>query len=175
MKKKKSKRWKGCYKEPFKGCPLKHRHPYAPTARRRSSRLPDVSLLMLSSISYPVIFMYASKTEKGPHRFRLLRQNVNDFVFSATVRPAHQPFLRCSALRFPRMVTNVCSSVPNFSSPALKRTCNHKTQHTFNPENQTKNQLSQTAVTRLKLTLSYSLRRPFTTARGRQQTMTVVA
>lgn len=33
----------------------------------------------------------------------------------------HTPFLRCSALRFPRMVTNACSSVPNFSSPALKR------------------------------------------------------
>lgn len=110
----------------LKVCPLKQRHPYTPTARRRSSRLPDVSLLMLSSISYPVIFMYASNTEKGPHSACLLHQTVNDFVFSATMRPADKPFLRCAALRFPRMVTNACSSVPNFSSPALKRTCNHR-------------------------------------------------
>ena len=37
-----------------------------------------------------------------------------------------EPFLRCSALRFPRMVTKVCSSVPNFFSPASKRTYNHR-------------------------------------------------
>lgn len=35
----------------------------------------------------------------------------------------HTPFLRCSELLFPRMVTNICSSVPNFFSPAWKRTC----------------------------------------------------
>lgn len=40
----------------------------------------------------------------------------------------HTPFLRCSGLRFPRTVTNVCSSVPNFSSPALKRILEHRKQ-----------------------------------------------
>lgn len=43
-----------------------------------------------------------------------------------------------------------------------------ETQHTFNPKRK-ENQLSQTAMTRLKPTPHYSLQRPFTSARGRQQ------
>lgn len=35
----------------------------APTARKTSSRQPDISLLMLSSISLPEIFLYSSNTE----------------------------------------------------------------------------------------------------------------
>lgn len=54
-------------------------------------------------------------------------ETTTGFLFlTALLRHTDKPFLRCSALRFPRMVTNVCSSVPNFSSPALKRTYEHR-------------------------------------------------
>lgn len=93
----------------------------APTARKTSSREPDISLLMLSSMSFPEIFRYSSNTGG--------RRNICIHPHSCTagsVMTFHHvnawqiPRRRCFRFLTQRTVRNLTSSVPHRASPASK-------------------------------------------------------
>lgn len=105
----------------------------APTARKTSSREPDISLLMLSSMSLPEIFRYSSNT-KGRRRYigpylhfkRLIqwRHSLKRSHFDH-VNMWQIPRRRCFRFLTHRTVRNLTSSVPHRASPASKISWSH--------------------------------------------------
>lgn len=98
---------------------LKHSSRFQLDWRRSEVNLKDVWATGLKvTFNVFILPVFVSKSRKALDPSRHQR-----YVVFSQLTWENKPFLRCWALRFPRIVTNDCSSVPYFSSPALNRAC----------------------------------------------------